>query len=299
MSSSGRIEESEEEDNDNPVEVIPTVPAGASMHQRNSWNKEEDKILISGWLNVNKDELIGTDKKKISFWQRIADYYNESRDSGPRRSATQCKAHWHKLSAAVAKFVGCYEQANQQRRSGESECDVFMAAHGIYRTDLKKNFTFEHAWRLLRSEPKWIDSYQPSPASDSGSSKRTKINERGGYSSASNTETPTNEGVEFETDVRPRGVKVAKTKGKASAQRETEELFQELSVRKEREVDKVEVMRSYVKLKKKEIEAKEKVAKAKENTAKYNMLMQLMQKDSLSAEQKVMYNKLYADLFGS
>ncbi|GAB4831052.1 hypothetical protein Ancab_005064 [Ancistrocladus abbreviatus] len=141
----------------------------------------------------------------------------------------------------------------------------------------------------------------PSSASDSTNSKRMKINKHGAYSPTSNPKMPVNDGVSNEIEIRPLGIKAAKSakrKGNSLAQAETEELFQELSTCNKREADKVDIMRSFVQLKHKQFEAKEKVAKAKENAAKYNMMLQLMQIDSLSAQQKLMYDKLYAELFG-
>ena len=38
------------------------------------WQWEEDKLLISAWLNVSMDPVVGTDKKGDAFWKRIHEY---------------------------------------------------------------------------------------------------------------------------------------------------------------------------------------------------------------------------------
>ena len=41
------------------------------------WTWVEDKLLISAWLNVSIDPLIGTDQKTEAFWDRIKKYCEE------------------------------------------------------------------------------------------------------------------------------------------------------------------------------------------------------------------------------
>ena len=35
------------------------------------WKWDEDELLISAWLNVSTDPMIGTDQKGETFWERI------------------------------------------------------------------------------------------------------------------------------------------------------------------------------------------------------------------------------------
>lgn len=106
------------------------------------------------------------------------------------------------MNALVAKFVGYYNQATNRRKSGDSETDVIMNAHAIFKTDMGKDFTLKHAWHLLKVEPKW-----KAMILSGGSSKRTKIDEHGDYSSSSNLETQSNGGEHDEPLVRPPGIK--------------------------------------------------------------------------------------------
>jgi len=65
----------------------------------------------------------------------------------------------------------------------------------------------EHAWRLLKDQPKWLEQFTESCF------KRTKISAYGAYSSSSNPETP----VEADTPspiIRRMGKKTVKRKSK-------------------------------------------------------------------------------------
>ena len=58
--------------NDNSVEVEDIRESSVQ------WKWKEDKLLISAWLNVSTDPLIGTDQKGEIFWERIHQYCEES-----------------------------------------------------------------------------------------------------------------------------------------------------------------------------------------------------------------------------
>ena len=52
---------------------------------------EEDKLLISAWLNVSTDPIIGADKKCEAFLDRIHQYYEESDPGLIKRAVTAMK----------------------------------------------------------------------------------------------------------------------------------------------------------------------------------------------------------------
>nr|KYP43383.1 hypothetical protein KK1_035156 [Cajanus cajan]KYP43386.1 hypothetical protein KK1_035159 [Cajanus cajan]KYP43387.1 hypothetical protein KK1_035160 [Cajanus cajan]KYP43389.1 hypothetical protein KK1_035162 [Cajanus cajan] len=82
--------------------------------------------------------------------------------------------------------------------------------HKIYTQDTGKNFDMEHAWFILRDEPKWkFDFVQHN-------SKRGKVTSASGYSLSSSTKTPI-ELDEYEIPTptsRLIGQKATKRKGK-------------------------------------------------------------------------------------
>ncbi|GAB2290396.1 hypothetical protein Dimus_024674 [Dionaea muscipula] len=128
-----------------------------------------------------------------------------------------------------------------------------------------------------------------------GSLKRTKIDEHGGYSSSSNPEMQSNGGEHDEPLVRPPGIKAAKRKGKGVAKGLTDEISREISEIKKSDAEQMNMMQQYLRLKEKELEVK----LEKERTKKYNLLIQLISRDSLSETEQLLRDKLQLELFGS
>ncbi|CAK8577424.1 unnamed protein product [Lathyrus sativus] len=181
--------------------------------QRLRFIEEEDKLLIQTWLNISKDSIVGVDQKADSFWGRIKDGYNNYRGSLIAREWSTLKSRWHLLNKHCQWFCGNYKLAVANKKSGQSETDVMEEARKIFFQVHHQRFTIEHAWRLLKDEPKWKGQEMDN------SSKRSKISSTGTYSSSSNPENP----IDYseynnatQTD-RPAGQKAAKRKGKGKA----------------------------------------------------------------------------------
>jgi len=235
---------------------------GATEKEKRSlFSREEDTLLISSWLGVSKDSIIGTDQTGRTFWGKVTMNYNMYRGELREKSERQLKSRWQKVNAAVQKFVGCYKSAVDLKKSGTTEKDTIEAAKKIYKKDNDHSFALEHAWQLLKNEPKWNKSVD-------ASSKRTKTSATGAYSSGTNPETPTSEyNPPSPTLICPQGRKAAKRKGKEKlgetsfeTQKRAEALEKIASIR-EREVqvkdDYNKRLEEYKKIKEAEVKIKE------------------------------------------
>ncbi|XP_058747117.1 glutathione S-transferase T3-like [Vicia villosa] len=155
-----------------------------------------------------QDPIVGVDQKAESFWVRVAANYNEYRGQSREKLKGQLKFRWHRINSLVQKFVGCYKQAVNGKKSGTSENDVMAATNAFFAQDQGTTFNLEYAWRLLKDEPKWMGE------SIGSSSKITKT-----YASEASSENPnTPSSYEFNSSSpmeRPMGQKAAKRKGKA------------------------------------------------------------------------------------
>ncbi|KAL9812741.1 Glutathione S-transferase T2 [Arabidopsis thaliana] len=122
--------------------------------RRRKWSPPEDVVLINAWLNTSKDRkvVVYDEQKAHAFWKRIGAYVSNSASLAnlPKREWNNCKQRWRKINNHVCKFVGCYDQALNQRSSGQSEDDVFQVAYQLYYNNYMSNFKLEHAWRELR-----------------------------------------------------------------------------------------------------------------------------------------------------
>ncbi|XP_074356477.1 glutathione S-transferase T3-like [Apium graveolens] len=144
------------------------------------WTWTEDKLLISAWLNVSIDPLIGADKK------------------------------------GAQQYGACYEEVVRKIGSGTNLENKIAAAHDFHKNKYNKKSNFEKHWNDLKRHPKWRQPKKTSIGTNSGSAKKTKLSDSRNYSSSMN-ETPTDENV-VESPVRPNGTKAAKRKGKGKAE---------------------------------------------------------------------------------
>ncbi|KAL0823741.1 hypothetical protein Bca101_047418 [Brassica carinata] len=136
-------------------------PEESSVKERIKWYVKEDIILIGAWLNTSKDSIVNNEQKSGAFWKRIVEYYNSSPllvGTVPRKIG-QCKQRWARINDLVYKFVGCYDMALREQRSGQNDNDVMKAALDIFYSDQNMKFNLEHAWRELRHDVKWCFTY--------------------------------------------------------------------------------------------------------------------------------------------
>ncbi|XP_013583369.1 PREDICTED: glutathione S-transferase T3-like [Brassica oleracea var. oleracea] len=125
-------------------------------------------MLISAWLNTNKDPIVSNEQKVWAFWKRIDECFNSSPQlSGfAPREASQCKQRWGRVNG--------YEVTLKEQTSGQNENDVMKAAHDIFLNDYHVKFSLEHAWRELRFDQKRRSN---SVSRDGGKEKRKEAAE--------------------------------------------------------------------------------------------------------------------------
>ncbi|KAH1232925.1 Glutathione S-transferase T2 [Glycine max] len=199
------------------------------------------------------------------YWARIKNAYNNDdvHQSGQfcERSWTQLKSRWNRIHPPIQKFNGCYKQADKHRRSESSEKDILADAHMIYSQDTGKKFEIEHAWLLLKDQPKFDAEFM------SKCSKRTKVSTSGNYLLSSNVETPI-EVEEYDTPSpmsRPIGQKATKRKSKGKECPNTLDLSGIESVMKDKNMNTSKL----IQLK----EAQEKRLQEHERRMEYEILM--------------------------
>ncbi|KAL9673101.1 hypothetical protein QQ045_029354 [Rhodiola kirilowii] len=212
------------------------------------WNWSEDKVLISAWLNVSIDPMVGTDKKSEAFWDRIRNYCEESNPGLIKRGTVAIKKRWQRINEGAQRYGSCYEQAEQRAGSGSNMDNIIEVAHEIHKAKYNKKSNFDRHWNELRRQPKWR-----TPSTSSGSAKRTKLSDSGTYSSSMN-EAPIDDNV-VESPVRPKGTKAVKRKGKANAKSNVAAEYEELKATTCRRLD---LMAHFNELKEKEVSLREK-----------------------------------------
>ena len=99
-------------------EVIPRV---RKSQRTKNFFIEEDKLIVSAWLNTSKDAITGNEQQGGALWQRILQYLELHGGNHGERSQSSIKTHWIDINAKCSKFVGFYSQIERLRQSGHTE----------------------------------------------------------------------------------------------------------------------------------------------------------------------------------
>ncbi|XP_062185960.1 uncharacterized protein LOC133889463 [Phragmites australis] len=123
---------------------------------KTKWTDEEDELLVSAWLNVSQDPVVGTYQSKETYWGRIAKYFNTYRKQSmmPRTDKALIN-HMKLITDAVTKFMVHYRKVEQLNSSGTNERDKMARACIAYKAIEGKPFAYTHYWVLLADHPKW------------------------------------------------------------------------------------------------------------------------------------------------
>ncbi|RYR73317.1 hypothetical protein Ahy_A02g007678 [Arachis hypogaea] len=151
---------------------------------------KEDEMLISAWLNISTDPIVGTDQKE--FYSNVT------------RGVVACKKRWYKINKAIAQFAGCYDQT----RSGSNADYIKELAYKLYST----NYGQKSLLRGIRICFVWSKNGEAKLPTQNGGSKRSKISAIGAYLSSSNSKTPFADETSVDSCVRPQGSKNNKRK---------------------------------------------------------------------------------------
>ncbi|KAJ0570586.1 putative glutathione transferase [Helianthus annuus] len=136
---------------------LPTNPISIKKSTRGvNFIPEEDKLLVSAWLNHSLDAIQGTDQKYSQLWEKIFEYFQQHKETTTERTIKSLSNRWSCIQKATNSFCSCLAQVERLNQSGMTEQDKFDKAKIMYQSEEKCNFLFEHCWNLLKDQPKWI-----------------------------------------------------------------------------------------------------------------------------------------------
>eukprot|EP00474_Spongospora_subterranea_P011390 CRZ11848.1 hypothetical protein [Spongospora subterranea] len=114
-----------------------------------NFRQADDDRLCRCWLAVYQHPSDGTGQKPDTFWNRIAEQFNQNATPADPwyRTGSSLQSRWSPLQASIAKFVAIYAVANDV----EEALKQFSAQNG-------KGSGFSHitSWMILKDEPKWL-----------------------------------------------------------------------------------------------------------------------------------------------
>ena len=105
-----------------PHESSPDISQTSKKGGRqNNFTNEEDKLIVSAWLNVSLDPILGSGQKRTTFWAKVEQYFSDNKTWLGDRNSNSLMNRWSTINGAVVKFIGCYENIESLNRSGTNE----------------------------------------------------------------------------------------------------------------------------------------------------------------------------------
>ena len=91
---------------------------------------EEDKRLITTWINTGIDPITGADQKKTSFWGKVATDFKTHPPKGDiQRRGKTCNARWNRGYSLMNRWVGIMDKMKCNNVNGLSMEDIVNRAH--------------------------------------------------------------------------------------------------------------------------------------------------------------------------
>ncbi|KAL6902154.1 hypothetical protein ACP4OV_005030 [Aristida adscensionis] len=238
----GEVQESQEfpPNTESPINSGPAAGTKGSQGRTKNFRDKEDRLLVSAWLNVSMDPILGTEQSQTSYWARIYDYFHANKSFESDRSQSSLMNRWSAIQHDVNIFCGCVTRIEDRNQSGASIADkVYCKRLYTLQEEDKKNrkFAFMHCWKILKDSPKWMERRKQFRAFKTASNKKQKTKPTSSPSSAapgvSTGAAGGDDGVAQDASKRPDG---KKTEKKRLRQRATIEALDYL-VAKMKEVD--------------------------------------------------------------
>ncbi|XP_031378253.1 glutathione S-transferase T3-like [Punica granatum] len=144
-----------------PGDIDPNVEEVTSQNRSSNtgqrWQWEDDEPLISAWLNVEQDPVVGDNQAGTTSWERIHQYCLEvDHKRFSTKKSNALKQRFHKIRTTVSSFYGFYAQADRHRASGANDDNVLAMAHNLYYKTYNVKFNMLLYWNILRHEPKFL-----------------------------------------------------------------------------------------------------------------------------------------------
>ncbi|KAM5583102.1 glutathione S-transferase T3-like [Rosa sericea] len=235
------------------------------------------------------DSIQGNDQKLHTFWGKITEYYHQYKSFDSDRAQPMLTQRWGKIQKVVNKFSGCFAAINERHESGKTEQDKIADAKKMFEAQEKIRFNLDHAWILLRHQPKWIQLMQELDNKKSKPRSKSSITNISS-SSTTSTHIDIEEGMNTCFPMsRPPGKKAEKRKLKETTDQsvQIQKLHQE---KKERDEKKLEIMKEKVEVDKEKL----RVRKLEAENRKFEAEMRIMSMDTstMNPEQRAYYSKL-------
>lgn len=104
-----------------------------------NFSMEEDRNLVTSWLEISNDAITCNAQKKDGMWLKILGRYELRRGSYPERSMKSLQSRWDCIKAESGKFASCYADVVRENPSGMTDADKvcallthYMSMHSVH-----------------------------------------------------------------------------------------------------------------------------------------------------------------------
>ena len=110
---------------DSPPPPPPQVENASSTKgkQGSNFSVEEDKLLVSTWLNTSVDTINSNEQTQNPSRQKVWEYFMQYNTSGTTRTIISLLSRLGAISEKTNKFAVCMFQVNAPHQSGITEKD--------------------------------------------------------------------------------------------------------------------------------------------------------------------------------
>jgi hypothetical protein len=114
------------------MSVCPVAPnAGPNNKRSKNFSDDEDEVLVSAWLNISLDPIVGKDQKGGRYWSRIFEYFHEHNKCQSKRTLNSLMHRWETIQKCVNKFCGCLTRIELRRQSGTTMQDMVRSSFAL------------------------------------------------------------------------------------------------------------------------------------------------------------------------
>nr|XP_023929819.1 glutathione S-transferase T3-like [Quercus suber] len=141
----------------NPMSSSDSTPEVESP-KKTKWgvnfSVDEDKLLVSAWLNTSVDAIHSYERKQNTFREKVWKYFHNHNTFGTTRTAISLTNRWGMIDKETNRFCGCMAQVKAISQTKQDKIDN---AKALYKNNFHLKFQFEHCWLMLKDQPKWSE----------------------------------------------------------------------------------------------------------------------------------------------
>jgi hypothetical protein len=104
------------EASDEPV-VVEDANVVSMERRTKNINVDEDKLLLSAWLNMSLYPIQGTDQSKSNYRSIIHQYFHANKTFDSNRSQVSLMKRWYGIQHDVNVFRGCVSRIESRNES--------------------------------------------------------------------------------------------------------------------------------------------------------------------------------------